>query len=89
MNAGRNAGRNDSLNIQANAGKAFVNLIVELGGDHLHHGSHNHGSKNRAARHQFCSDEEYFKEVEDTSELFQLTYKCLSHESPRSKSKKK
>ena len=35
---------------------------------------------------EFCSDEEYLKEIEETSELFKLTYKCLSQESPKSES---
>ena len=35
---------------------------------------------------EFCSDEEYLKEIEETSELFKLTYKCLPHESLKSES---
>ena len=35
---------------------------------------------------EFCSDVEYLKEIEETSELFKLTYKCLSQESPKSES---
>jgi hypothetical protein len=35
---------------------------------------------------EFCSDEEYLKEIKETSELFKLRYKCLPHESPKSES---
>ena len=45
------AGRNASLNIQVNAGKAHVNLSVELehpaGGDHPRHGSKNGPARQR------------------------------------------
>ena len=30
---------------------------------------------------EFCSDEEYFKEVEESSEIFKLTHICLPYES--------
>ena len=33
---------------------------------------------------EFCSDEEYLKEVEETFEMFKLTYKCLPYESGKS-----
>ena len=33
---------------------------------------------------EFCSNEEYVKEVEETYEMFKLTYKCLPYESGKS-----
>ena len=138
------ARRNARLNIQAKAGKAYVNLSVELehpaGCDH----PQNHRSKNGPARQrrrlrraaareaenavvvdsevaketvgnkvgdiaeeastektsttknviedlvdEFCSDEEYQKEVEENSEIFKLTYRSLPHESFKSESEMK
>ena len=35
---------------------------------------------------EFCSDEEYLKEIKETSELFKLRYKCLPHESQKNES---
>ena len=35
---------------------------------------------------EFCSDEEYFKEVEESSAIFKLTHRCLPYESGKSES---
>ena len=35
---------------------------------------------------EFCSDEEYLKEVEESSEIFKLTHRCLPYESVKSES---
>ena len=35
---------------------------------------------------EFCSDEEYFKEVEESSDIFKLTHRCLPYESGKSES---
>ena len=35
---------------------------------------------------EFCSDEEYFKEVEESSEVFKLTHRCLPYKSGKRES---
>ena len=35
---------------------------------------------------EFCSDEEYFKEVEESLDIFKLTHQCLPYESCKGES---
>ena len=35
---------------------------------------------------EFCSNEEYFKEVEESSDIFKLTHRCLPYDSGKSES---